>query len=318
MKNADSLSRRHFLRTTGRAATALGVGRLLCGGPPACLASAASMPPVAVFSKVYLELKLDFQQAAELTAEAGLEGVDCPVRPKEAEITPEQAADRMPQYAEALAKHGRRMLLLSTGVQNVDSPHARDILATGHKLGIQHYRLGYWMHRPEVPAEKLCAEIRAQLKELAALNRELGIAALMHNHSSWSGKGRGPAGGDLNELYELVKDFDPAQIAVAFDLGHAIVVHGDDWRKHFERLKPHIRVVYVKDVRRPSQFVAFGQGEFSRTGFFAMLAQMNYTAPLSLHMEYPWAAAGKKDRPTLLAALKENRRVLGQWWKGTS
>ena len=148
------------------------------------------------------------------------------------------------------------------------------------------------------------------------MNGELGVCGLVQNHSSWSGKGRGPAGGDLDELYDLVKDFDPRRIAVAFDLGHAIIVHGDAWRPRFEKLKPHVRVVYVKDVQRPARFVPFGQGEFGRSGFFPMLARMNYRAPLSMHIEYPWAPPGKKTRSALAAVLKENRRVLGQWWKG--
>jgi L-ribulose-5-phosphate 3-epimerase len=315
MINADSMPRRRFLWTAGRAATAIGIGRLLSGDAPTCLGAESALPPVAVFGKVYQELNLDFQQSAQLTAEAGMDGVDCAVRPK-GEIPPEQAADQMPRYAEALLQHGLRMLLLATAIQGVDSPHAREILVTGKKLGIRYYRLGLWLHQPGQPEEKLLGEVRSRLKELAPMNRELGMCAIFQNHSPWNNKGKGPVGGDLNELYDLVKDFDPDQIGVAFDLGHAIIVHGNDWRTHFERLKSHIRVVYVKDVRRPAQFVPFGQGEFSRTGFFPMLAKMNYTAPLSMHMEYAWAPEGRKDRPALVAALKENRRVLGQWWKG--
>ena len=192
----------------------------------------------------------------------------------------------------------------------------REILSTGKKLGVRDYRLAYWMHQPEVPAEKLRTEIRSRLKELAAMNAELGVCGLMQNHSSWSGEGRGPAGGDLDELYDLVKDFDPQRIAVAFDLGHAILVHGDAWRARFEKLRPHIRAVYVKDVQRSAQFVPFGRGEFGRSGFFPMLAKINYRAPLSMHIEYEWAPKGQKTRSALVAVLKENRRVLGQWWKG--
>ena len=64
------------------------------------------MPPVAVFSKLYQELKLNFEQSAEVTAEAGLDGIDCAVRDK-GEIEPARAADEMPRYAEALGKHRR-------------------------------------------------------------------------------------------------------------------------------------------------------------------------------------------------------------------
>ena len=90
-------------------------------------------------------------------------------------------------------------------------------------------------------------EIKAQLKDLAALNKQIGIGAIFQNHSP---AGRSYVGGDLSELYDIVKDFDPAQIGVAFDIGHALVVHGDDWRRHFEKLKSHLKVAYVKDVTR--------------------------------------------------------------------
>ena len=315
MKITDSTTRRHFLKAAGTTAVALHASRLLSGYETTALATEVSIPPVAVFGKIFQELKLDFEQSAQTAAEAGLDGVDCAVRPK-GEILPEQAAEELPRYADALARHKLRLLLMTTDIRGADSSHAREILTAGKKLGVRDYRLGYWLHRPEVSAKKLCAEIRSRLKELAAMNGELGVCALVQNHSSWSGKNRGPAGGDLDELYDLVKDFDPRQIAVAFDLGHAIIVHGDAWRGYFEKLKPHIRIVYVKDVRRPDRFVPFGQGEFGHSGFFPMLAKMNYSAPLSLHVEYPWAPQGKKTRSALAAVLKENRRVLGQWWRG--
>ena len=137
---------------------------------------------------------------------------------------------------------------------------------------------------------------------------------LVQNHSSWAGKGKGPAGGDLDELYDLVKDFDPQRIAVAFDLGHAIIAHGDAWGR-FEKLRPHIRVVYVKDVQRPDRFVPFGQGEFGHSGFFPMLAKMKTVRRYRCTSNTNGRPRGR--RPTALAAvLKENRRVLGQWWKG--
>ncbi|MGA2255500.1 MAG: sugar phosphate isomerase/epimerase family protein, partial [Thermoguttaceae bacterium] len=315
MKITDSITRRRFLEVAGTTAAALNAAKLLSGHEFASLGAEGSMPPVAVFGKIFQELKLDFEQSAQTTAEASLDGVDCAVRPK-GEILPEQAAEQLPRYADVLAKYKLRLLLMTTDIHGVDSPHAREILNTGKKLGARDYRLGNWLHQPEVPAKKLCAEIRSRLKELAAMNGELGVCALVQNHSSWAGKGRGPAGGDLDELYDLVKDFDPQRIAVAFDLGHAIIAHGDAWRGRFEKLRPHIRVVYVKDVQRPDRFVPFGQGEFGQSGFFPMLAKMNYRAPLSLHVEYEWAPQGKKIRSALAAVLKENRNVLGQWWKG--
>ena len=221
----------------------------------------------------------------------------------------------MPRYAAALAKHSVRMLLLTTGIRGVDSPHAHDILAAGKKLGLRYYRLDFWTHRPNVPPEKLLAEIHASLKELAAMNREIGMCVVFENHSSPPGRPNAYAGGNLDELYAIVKDFDPNQIGVAFDLGHAIIAHGDRWREHFEKLQSHIRVVYLKDLRRPRSFVRFGDGEFARSGFFELLKKMNYDAPLAIHIEYPWAAAGHKDQATMIEMLKHSRSTVADWWE---
>ena len=317
MAELQEMTRRRFLEAAGRTAGAIGASCMVAGaGGSACLAAETPLPPVTVFSKVYQELKLDFAQSAEVTAEAGLDGIDCPVRPG-GEILPEQAADRMPQYAEVLAKRGLRMFLLSTAIQGVSSPHTQEILTTGKRLGIRYYRLGFWTHRPGVAAEKLRAQVKSSLKELSAMNREMGLCALFQNHSSPYTKTGGFVGGDLGELYEIVRDLDPELVAVAFDLGHALITHGDQWRTHFQRIKDHMRVVYVKDVLRPARFVPFDQGDFARTGFFALLARLNYRAPFSLHTEYEWAPKGKKTRAALVETLRHNREVLKRWWRGT-
>ena len=316
MNQPSPISRRHFISSIAKTGAVVGAAGILASSPRGVPAGAEiALPRIAAFSKVYQELKLDFEQSAAVTADAGLDGIDCAVRAG-GEIVPEKAADEMPRYAEALAKRNVRMLLLTTGITGVDSSHARAILETGKKLGIRYYRLGYWTHQTSPAAEaKQYGEIHASLKELAALNRELGLCGMLQNHSNPGNKPGGQVGGDLNELYDIVKDFDPDQIGVAFDLGHALVTHGDDWHKHFERLKDHIRVFYVKDVRRPAQWVPFGEGEFGRTDFFSLVKKMNYRAPLSLHIEYAWAPKGNKTRTGLVETLKTNRRVLGQWWQ---
>ena len=303
----NGLSRREFItRTVAATSTAA-----LCGAGALPAFSAEQWPPsVVVFSKIYQDLKLNFEDAAVLTAEAGIDGIDCPVRPG-GEILPEHAVQQMPQYAEALKKRGLQMPLLTTGITSVASPHAEDILRMAKQLGVQYYRLGFTNKQPDAPPGKQVSEVRAKLKDLAPLNKELGIGAVLENHSA---SGRGYVGGDLSEMYEVVKDFDPAQIGVAFDIGHAIIAHGDDWRRHFEQLKSHLKVAYIKDIKRGQGFVRFGQGELASTGYFKLLKQLRYRAPVSLHIEFDWTDGGKsKTRPALLKALQESARVLRHW-----
>ncbi|HWY74900.1 MAG TPA: hypothetical protein VN281_04750, partial [Verrucomicrobiae bacterium] len=91
-------TRRGFLLRAGFGSVSLAVvGKvgLLC---PAAEGIAL---PIVIFSKAYQPLKLNFEQAAEFTAESGLDGVDPPVRP-DGEIRPERVAEDLPAYVEAL------------------------------------------------------------------------------------------------------------------------------------------------------------------------------------------------------------------------
>ncbi len=299
------LSRRDFIARTAAASAAL----LACARPITVRSAGQPWPPaIVVFSKVYQELKLGYADAAELTAEAGLTGVDCPVRPG-GEVLPERVAEDLPRYAEQLRARQRRLTLLTSGITSVATPHTEQVLQTAKGLGVRCYRLGFFRLEKDVPRQ--LRQIKAQLKDVAALNRQLGMTALFQNHS-----GGGYVGGDLGQLLEIVKEFPPEQIGVAFDIGHAVVVHGDAWRPYFEKLKPHLKVAYVKDVTRAGQWVPFGQGELAGTGYFSLLKRLGYDAPISLHIEYEWVAKGEAPtRPALVKALRDSSGELRRWLK---
>ena len=301
------LSRRDFIARTVAASSTVA----LCGGGALpILADGTPALPIVVFSKVYQELKLSFDDAAAVTAEARIDGIDCPVRPG-GEVLPEHVTGELPQYASALRKRGLQMPLLTTAITSVASPHTVEILRTAKKLGVKFYRLGFIIRESNASASKQVREFKAQLKDLAALNKQVGIGAIVQNHSP---SGQTYVGGDLTELYEIVKDFDPTQIGVAFDIGHALVVHGDGWRPHFEKLKPHLKIAYVKDVKREGRWVPFGTGDIGSTGYFKLLRELNYQAPVSLHIEFDWTDGGKaKTRAALVKALQESARVLRHW-----
>ena len=123
--NRMILSRRQFL---WRAALASSTAVLGNATVLPSLAADRFCPPIAVFSKIYQKLKLNFDQAAEMTAAAGLDGIDCPVR-SGGEIEPERVADDLPRYAEALRKRQTRLLLLTTEIQSLSTPHAEAVSA---------------------------------------------------------------------------------------------------------------------------------------------------------------------------------------------
>src|SRR6266566_3932720 len=103
-------SRREFIMKTALFSSATAVAG---GGALSVLGAEKFAPPLALFSKVYQTLNLNFEDAAAVTAESGLDGIDPPVRPG-GEVLPERVDEDLPRYAEALRKHNLRVLLLTT------------------------------------------------------------------------------------------------------------------------------------------------------------------------------------------------------------
>jgi sugar phosphate isomerase/epimerase len=307
LEHGRSLSRRDFVArlSLGAAGVAL-VGH----GGGLCQAEQGIRVPIVIFSKAYQPLKLTKEESAEFTSEAGLDGVDCPVRP-DGEVVPESVADDLPAYVEALRKHGRSMPYITSAITSVDSPKAETVLRTARKLGVERYRLGFIYRSSDDPWQQQLREVRAHLKDLAALNKEIGIGAVMQNHSP---TGRTYVGGNLDDLAQVVDGFAPEQIGVAFDIAHALNVHGLGWRERFNKIKPYLKVVYVKDANRKKRFVPLGQGEVGPSGYFKLLKQIGYHAPISLHIEYSENPKAQPETKTaLLKAVKESLVVLKEW-----
>ena len=308
MTSVAFCSRREFLARTAAlpAAATLTLHSFAADTTPTAFA-----PPIVLFTKVCAQAKLTLEQSADLIAAAGLDGVDCPVRPKD-EILPERVQEDLPRYAELLHKRGRKLSLLTTAILSPETPYARDILKTARQLGVRDYRLGFLRVPKGSDVAQLVEQTRAQLRALATLNQELGMCAMIQNHSSVGSESY--LGGDLGVMEQLVRGFDPQWLGVAFDLGHALLVHGDDWPKYFTALQPHLRVAYVKDTHRQRRFVPFGEGEFARTDFFKRLKAMKYSAPLSLHIEYDWDDGGKaRTAAALEKAARASTETLRRW-----
>lgn len=301
----QELSRRDFLRRMG-----FGSAALAAALGPGSASHAAEGPriPIVIFSKAYQPLKFSFEQAAEFTAEAGLDGVDSPLRP-DGEILPERVEDELPAYVGALRKRHLRMPYLTTAITSPSSAYCGTILRTATKLGIERYRLGFIYRADNASWPQQLRQVRAHLKHLAEVNGEIGIGAVIQNHSP---SGRTYVGGNLNELAEIVEGFDPEQIGVAFDIAHALNVHGAEWPAAFEKIKPHLKVVYLKDTNAEKHFVPLGQGRVGASGYFPLIKSMRYHSPISLHIEYD-GGAQPGTRPALLQAVKQSLAVMRQW-----
>lgn len=236
--------------------------------------------PVALFEKP-LQM-LNSEELAGQLAEIGFDGVEATVR-KGGRIEPERAKDELPDLVAALDKHDLEILVMASSIARADQAHAEDTLRTAAKLGVNRYRLSGFRYDLKKPILSQLDALKPQLRDLAALNKELGMTAVYQNHAGGSN-----VGGQIWDLHYLMKEFDPREIAVAYDIRHAKVEGTSAWKINFQLIRPRIQAVYVKDFVFEKDLavnVPMGEGLVG-TPFYQALKQTGFSAPVSLHVPY--------------------------------
>jgi sugar phosphate isomerase/epimerase len=296
---SPSLSRRHFLGTVASAALAAPLTGL------AAPAKDGSRFRLMTFSKPFQDVGYD--RTGEIVAEIGWAGIECPVR-KKGQVLPEQVEEELPKLHAALAKRKVTIDLVTTDIGKVD-PLAERVLRAASKLGVKRYRLTFEKYDLEKPIPPQLANLKAQLRDLAALNKQLGIKGGIQNHS-----GRNYVGAPIWDIYELIHDIDPEHLGICFDIGHATLEGGTSWPIEAKLMEPLLTCVYVKDFywqKGPKGWAAkwgpLGEG-MVRQEFFDWLKTSSYQGPISQHCEYLHG-----DGPEQMAAMKKDCDLLKSW-----
>jgi sugar phosphate isomerase/epimerase len=293
------ISRRQFTLAAAAMATAF-------AGPTRAFAKASTKRRYQYCAFTKFLQSMSFDELSDAIAAAGFDGVEVTARAKDSCIHPERAADELPKLHEALAKRGLTIMILTTDVVRADQPHARTMLEAAAKLNIARYRMGFCRYDLQQPILPQLAALQPVFRDLAAMNREIGIAGLYQNHC-----GADMMGATIWDLHSLIKDYPISELGCVFDIRHAAVEAGEAWPVYYDLMKPHMGAVSVKDFRwngRKSQHMPLGKGEVDPR-FFKMLRQSDFAGPISVHVEY----LPKADAAENLAAIKTDFATLLEW-----
>lgn len=298
------LNRRKSLGILGTGLAAAAVG-------PAFAAEKKKGPQICYFTKMFQDLTFD--ELATLTAELGMAGVEATIRPG-GHIEPEAAPDRLPEMVAAMRRKKREVTIMASGINSATDKkqHAESVLRTAAKLGVKHYRMSYYRYDLKKPIKPQLANFRSELKELAALNQELGIQALYQNHAGYK-----YVGAPIWDICDLVEDLPREAVSLAFDIRHAAAEGGLAWPLNARRAMPLTGSIYVKDYVWDGlkvKNVPLGEGRVEKK-FFKDFKISRFKGPISLHVEYlhrnePDVAAKGK------AAYAKDLATLKQWLKG--
>jgi len=302
MNPSSELPRRTFLSQTALAGAALAFAPRI-----STVADAAPAPrfPLIVFNKPFQNL--NFDDTADVLAEVGWSGLECPVRAK-GQILPENVEDELPRLVEALKKRGLTLEVLTSDIVAIN-PRAEKVLRTAAKLGIRRFRLGFMYYDLAKPIPPQLAGLKPALRDIAALAKELGLHGGIQNHS-----GARYIGAPIWDVYELLHDIDPEHLGICFDIGHATLEAGTAWPLQARLMEPIFTAIFVKDFAWQkggkgftAEWCPLGAGMVRRE-FFDWLKTTSYRGPISQHIEYQEGAG-----PEQIAALKRELATLKNW-----
>jgi sugar phosphate isomerase/epimerase len=292
------LSRRAFLGSSAA---------LLLDGRSSKAADDSKVYRIIGFTKPFQ--KVSFEQAADTVAQIGWDGIECPLR-SGGQIEPERAPDELPQLIEALNKRGKSIDLLATDIVSATQPHAEKTLSMASKHGIKTYRLGFWKYAAGKSIPDQLREIKSQLTDLVALNREIGVKAGFQNHS-----GKDYVGAPIWDIRDMIQDLDPERVGVCFDIGHATIEGGLSWPIEARLMAPRFTAVYVKDFvwKKTSEqtwredWTLLGEGMVNKS-FFQWLKTTSFAGPICQHHEYDHGAG-----QPMIDKMRKDLAVLKQW-----
>jgi len=296
-----ALDRRAFL------ATAAGAVGATLGTTGAAQEGAAAREgfPICAFVKFIQDL--GHERLAGTIRELGFDGIEATVRPG-GQIEPERVEDGLPRLVEALKGHEVDLTIMTTRIGRADDPLTEKVLRTAAGLGVTCYRMDQYRYDLSRPVVDQIEALRPVVRELAALNRELGIRSVYQNHA-----GAQYVGATLWDLHALLGDIPPGEIGVAFDIRHATVEGGLAWPVHWNLMQPRAQAVFVKDFGwdgRRVENVPLGRGQVD-PAFFERLPRTGFRGPISLHVEYLEGAGTDANVAALGADLRTLRRLLG-------
>jgi len=274
---------------------------------------------IGIFSK-HLQW-LDYNGMAQVLSETGFDGTDLTVRPG-GHVLPERVEEDLPKAADALAREGKKIYMLTTAIDNADDPLTGKILKTASSLGIKHYRMGWGHYDDSRSVEENISLMQLKLAKLALLNEKYSISGEYQNHSGAASEGI-YFGGAVWDIAEVLKQIDSPWLGSQYDIFHATVEGANTWPVGFRLISPFVRTIDIKDFKwierdgkTRSEAVPLGNGMVDFRRFFRLLKEANLQIPISLHYEYPLGGAENGssklniERNQVISAMKKDLSTL--------
>jgi L-ribulose-5-phosphate 3-epimerase len=229
------------------------------------------------------------EDAIALAAEAGFDAIEWNVR-SGGHVAPERVERELPRAVKLTRTAGLGVTMITTSIQDARSAHAEAILSTAQGLGIRYYRGGeYFRYDYNRDLVVQLEALKPRVAGLAALNQKYRTTWAYHTHSA-----PGMIGGNVWDIWSVIKDFDPALIGLNYDTGHTTARGGVGWIDAARVAHRQIACLAIKDVkwerradgRWAAEFCPVGEGMVNFAQVFGYLKTVGFAGPVNIHYEH--------------------------------
>jgi sugar phosphate isomerase/epimerase len=275
------LTRRQLL-----AAAAAGAGRAAAQQYKAGGAKPRTKPPVCLYSKQLA--KVQYDELGKVLRDLGFDGCDLSVEAG-GHVLPEHAQADLVRAVLAITDVGLDVPMFTTSITSPADPNIRLVLGIGNFMGVPLFRPGVWTYNGTSAIEARLAQVQGEIAGLAAIGRASAMAMGLRNVAGDN------VGGAIWDTNLIIRSLDPQWVGYDFDPGSATATGGvDGWWVALRLALPRLKMVALNDFNWTKDAggawkatpCPLGEGMVDWPRFFATLARVKFTGPLSLEMGY--------------------------------
>ena len=275
------LTRRQLLAAAAAGAGCAAAQQYKAGG-----AKPRTKPPVCLYSKHLA--KVQYDELGKVLRDLGFDGCDLSVEAG-GHVLPEHAQADLVRAVLAVTDVGLVVPIFTTSITSPADPNIRLVLGIGNFMGVPLFRPGVWTYNGTSEIEARLMQVQGEIAGLASLGRSAAMAMGLRNVA---GDNVGSAIWDTNLI---IRSLDPQWVGYDFDPGSAAAAGGvDGWWVALRLALPRLKMVALNDFNWTKDAggawkatpCPLGEGIVDWSRFFATLARVKFTGPLSIEMGY--------------------------------
>jgi L-ribulose-5-phosphate 3-epimerase len=267
-------------------------------------------PQIIVFSQNLIQI--EYPELGDIVRQMGFDGVDLTVRPG-GHVEPRLANVDLVRAFEVMNGNGLAIPVITTAITTPADRTAVPVIALAGMSGAKLFRTGYWTYGNTPNPMMRLAEVQRDFAGLMTIGRQYTSAAAIHN-----GVGD-TVGAAIWDAQRIIEPLDPAWAGHYFDPCNATAAGGSGgWEIALRMAMPRVKAVTIQDFiweKQNSRWqmtkCPLGQGMVDWAKFFQMLAQANFTGPVTLEV----AHSAKDTASALVSDLQFARKQVQTAWE---